>query len=387
MNLRLFPLFLSSCSLLWADPFSDPTPHLRIDTEMHLGAINRISVDQAESLLVTASNDKTVKIWHLDKQRLGELQRTIRLPILPENSNAGKAFAVTLSPDGSLIAVGGYLGSVSLYQTDTGMLVHQIGPMPAVVNHLSFSPDGQFLATGLLQGHGMRIDQIINTEKGLQSKLVFSDEDYGETRCAWIDWSPSSKSESFRLAATGWDGLLRVYERQDGQAFQRVTALDVTPLGGKEPMGCAFHPQKDQIAVGFYWSPFVEVFDLENDRLQHAFSADVKGLERPNLAAVSWSKDGERLFAAGEFAEQEAGDRTKVMVWEEGGREKRVTWNGTSDSITQIVPLKTGNLVIGAHGPTWKILKGNGETAFQRTAPTGDIRGAAVRGTFQLSPS
>jgi hypothetical protein len=52
---------------------------------------------------VTGSIDKTVRVWSLAD---GALARTIRLPAGP--GNVGKAYAVALSPDGELIAAGGW---------------------------------------------------------------------------------------------------------------------------------------------------------------------------------------------------------------------------------------------------------------------------------------
>jgi WD40 repeat protein len=78
-------------------------PILAIETGMHTAVIRKIGVDGACSLLATGSEDKTVRLWSLPE---GRLLRTLRWPIGP--GNGGKVYATALSPDGSLVAVGGW---------------------------------------------------------------------------------------------------------------------------------------------------------------------------------------------------------------------------------------------------------------------------------------
>jgi WD40 repeat protein len=73
---------------------------------MHTAAITEISIDAANRFLVTASFDKTVRLWELPS---GHLLRTLRVPI-GEGSD-GKLYAVAISPDGGTIAVGGFTDS------------------------------------------------------------------------------------------------------------------------------------------------------------------------------------------------------------------------------------------------------------------------------------
>src|SRR6476646_5696460 len=80
-------------------------PILRIETGKHVAQIFRIDTDAANRFAVTASDDKTARVWSLPD---GRLQRILRLPI--DQGNVGKAYAVAISPDGSTIAVGGWPG-------------------------------------------------------------------------------------------------------------------------------------------------------------------------------------------------------------------------------------------------------------------------------------
>jgi WD40 repeat protein len=99
-----------------AEPPSEPI--LRIDPGEHTGQIRRIATDDAGRFLVTASDDKTARVWSLTD---GHLLNTLRIPI--GSGNEGKLFAVALSPDGQTVALGGwtgwdYDGSASIFLFD-----------------------------------------------------------------------------------------------------------------------------------------------------------------------------------------------------------------------------------------------------------------------------
>jgi len=88
-------------------------PILRIETGMHTAAINRIDVDRSGRWLVSASYDKTVRVWDLaavgatGRSPLRDIQptRILRPPI--GKGNEGKLYSVAISPDGNLVAAGG----------------------------------------------------------------------------------------------------------------------------------------------------------------------------------------------------------------------------------------------------------------------------------------
>src|SRR3974390_3691143 len=83
-----------------AEPPSKPL--LRIETGMHTAPIWRIDVDAAERFAVTASDDKTARIWDL---KSGNLLKVLRPP--QGEGNEGRLYAVAISPDGATVAVGG----------------------------------------------------------------------------------------------------------------------------------------------------------------------------------------------------------------------------------------------------------------------------------------
>ena len=115
-------------------------PILRVETGRHTASINRIDVDAAGKYLVTASLDKTARVWEINT---GRLLRTLRPP--QGEGDEGKLYAAALSPDGSLVACGGYTGlkwdnNICIYIFDrvSGRMIHRISGLPNVINRLTF---------------------------------------------------------------------------------------------------------------------------------------------------------------------------------------------------------------------------------------------------------
>jgi WD40 repeat protein len=89
-----------------AAPELPTEPILRIETGKHGAPIRRIDTDVANRFAVTASDDKTVRVWSLPE---GRPIRVLRLPL--DQRNIGQAKAVAISPDGTTVAVGGITGT------------------------------------------------------------------------------------------------------------------------------------------------------------------------------------------------------------------------------------------------------------------------------------
>ena len=101
-------------------------PVLTLDPGMHTARINRLDVSATGAYAVSGSDDKTVRVWDAPT---GRLLRTIRLPQGP--GPVGKVYAVAISPDGALVAAGGYTAApgqpqaIYLFDRDTGALARR----------------------------------------------------------------------------------------------------------------------------------------------------------------------------------------------------------------------------------------------------------------------
>ena len=318
-----------------AQPPTRPFP--RIESGQHTAPIKRIAVDAQGRWLVTASVDKTARVWDLGS---GALLRVLRPPI--GEGDEGKLFAAAISPDGATVAVGGWTSrkglsnSIYLFDRDSGRLRHRIGGLPNVVNHLAFSPDGSRLAAALGEG-GIRLYSAGDwTEVG-------RDPDYD---------SPSygiAFDRQGRIAATefgdGRPGRLRLYG-PDLKPIARAT----TP-GGSQPFGVAFSPDGNRIAVGYAHSTAVGLFS--GDGLKALPGPDTSGIDNGGLSSVAWSRDGRTLFVAGVFHD---GDQHATLVaWPDAGTGRPSRHRLSTGTIIDLVPLPDGRLVFGTQDPAWDI--------------------------------
>ena len=340
----------------------DQRPMLRIEPGMHTAIIKRIGVDSACTLMVTGSDDKTARLWALPKGGRGEaeLLRTLRVPI--GEGNDGKIFAVALSPNGKWVAAGGWdagyvregRGTVNLYifEASTGRLVARLGRLNNVILHLVFSPDGNRLAATLAGGEGMRLWETTGW------RLFAQDGNYGGMSSYGAAFDSAN-----RLYTVALDGQIRRYGAEG-----RLEAKGRSQ-GGKEPLSVAAHPNGGKVAVGFYDSTAVEVYDARTLKRIHA--ADSSGVLGGSLSSVAWSADGARLYAGGRH--QSADWRVPVVIWQEEGRGVRSEVPLSQSVISQLLPCSSG-IAAGAADPAFGLISAEGNKHVWQDRVTADTR-------------
>lgn len=323
-----------------APPGLHDRPVLVIDPGMHTAPIKRADVDRGGRFAVTASDDKTVRVWSLAD---GALLRTIRLPAGP--GSIGKAYAVAISPDGATIAAGGWTRwteadpqqQIYFFDRASGAMTGRVDGLPSMVNDLAFSPDGNRLAAALGSGAGLRL----YAREGRCWTELAADACYGN----------SSYGVAFaadgRLATTSLDGFLRLYD-PDGRLM-----LSDTPC--PEPSGLAFSPVNGLLAVGSDNSPDVMFYD--GTTLEPLPPPEVNCIDNGNLTAVGWSADGRILFAAGSY--ENAGG-SPVVAWGCVGAGWPQTCPAGVDTVMSLQPLADGALLVAAADPWLGVIAADG---------------------------
>jgi WD40 repeat protein len=326
-------------------------PSLRIETGMHTATIRRIATDAANRWLVTASDDKTARVWELAADRSSaRLVRVLRPP--SGAGNEGKLYAVALSPDGQTIAVGGWTGyewekqhSIYLFERASGRLVRRLPGLPNVVLHLVFAPDGRYLAATLGAGAGVRVYDTASW------RLAGEEREYGADSYG-VDFDAAG-----RLVTSCWDGFLRLYARPAGGGLQLLAKVQTT--GGKQPYSVKFAPttsgESERVAVGFDDTTAVEVH--AGRALQRLYAADTRDVNNGNLGRVAWSGDGATLYAGGRYDVQ---GNSPIRAWSQGGRGSFRDVAASPNTVMDIIGLRGGGVAYGASDPAFGVIGADG---------------------------
>lgn len=348
-------------ALLQANAPAADAPVLTLDPGTHTAAIRQLAVDASRRIIVTASDDKTARIWDLAS---GRLRGTLHPPVGADN--IGRLYAVASSPEGT-VAIGGTTRGndgrhrIYFYDGSSQRFIKAVDARGGDIKRLAYSPDGQWLAAAYAGDGAVR---IFNR----RGDIVY------EERLAADAWCLAFAADG-RLAVAVSDGSVRLYGiagSGSGSAAGSVRASDVALLATLkaslvDPRGLAFSPDGRWLAVGYLsrsdnnHKAQIDVFDLQSQLLARAFQFD--DIKHGNLRNVAWSADGRSLYAGGTGYTNANNFIVKRIAWPEGRAD---TIPAAGNSITDLVPLPDNSVVFATVEASWGTLRE--ETARTRVA-------------------
>ncbi|MBD2772943.1 AAA-like domain-containing protein [Iningainema tapete] len=285
-------------------------------------------------LIVSASVDGTIKLWHKD----GQLLRTL-------NEDSLKVRAVKFSPDGQMFASGHVDGTVKLWRIDGTLLTTLKGDMSAVVT-IAFSNDGKFLATGnydrtvkiwLLNNNG-RFARPYKTLKA--SAMVVS-----------VLFSPNSQT----IAAASGKSI----------KFWNINGTErLTWVGhGAIIYQIAFSPDGQRLASASRDNT-IKIWNLKGN-LEKTLEGHSDG-----VLAVAFSKDGQKIVSG-------SADKT-IKLWNINGTEL-LTLRGHRSSVHRIAISPDGSFIASTGMENIvRIWKPENQLQTTLTAGSGSIRSVAI---------
>jgi WD40 repeat protein len=321
-------------------------PTLIADPRLHTGTITSAAVDRAGSIVVTGSEDKTVRVWSVDN---GELLQTIHMPAGP--GGIGKVYAVALTGDGDFIAAGGWTAGVegeeTLYVFDrSGKIAKRISGLRDVALKLMFSADGRFLAAAL-GDLSLRVYDRHNGWAETFCSTEHEDEIYG-----------IAFAEDGRLATTCHDSKIRLYTSDF-----RLAVPPKTVIVGKWPRQIEFCPIGNLLAVGYADATVVEFFD--GDSLESIGTANTQSITI-SLPQLAWAKDGETLFAGGEGE--------AIFSWTGSGRGPCHTLPSSKGKLMSLHSLPDGGVLVVTDNPMIKRIGKDGREVWSQGSRGGPRR-------------
>jgi len=318
------------------------TPTIALETGSHVGPIRRLAADPSGTVVVTASDDKTARLWNA---RTGKLQSVLRIPI--EADEVGRLYGAAISPDGSHVAIAGTTARadgahrVHIFSVSTGSFERSFDAIGGDVKRLAWLPRGDGLAAVYAARPALRVFDV-------QGRLLFEERLPG-------DAYGLSVSGDGQVAVAAFDGRVRLY-RPGASGWAREADF-ATRLA--DPVTVNHSPDGRLLAVGYFsrsvapTGAAVDVYELATRKLLRPF--DMTDVPLGNLMSVAWRSDGKALYAGGTGYRDPNVYLVKRIGWPDARIDEVKAPGG---SILDIAALADGTMLVASSNGGWGSLDG-----------------------------
>ena len=238
-----------------------------------IGTVFSVAFSPDSTLLATGI-DNDISIWHVAESR--------QLMILSGHSSWVQA--ISFSPDGQLLASGSNDQTIRLWNVHTGQCLKTLSGHSSWVQGMGFSPDGQLLASGsndqTIRLWNVHTGQCLNVLQGHHDRILA------------VVFSPDRQT----LISSSEDATVRLWNLQTGQCL-RVLDIQVN-----WSLSLALSPDGQTLAAGSGGNA-VTFWDLQSGKC-----IDTLPNYSSRVWAIAYSPDGQTVVTASE-------DKT-VKLWD-----------------------------------------------------------------------
>ncbi len=323
-------------------------PILQLETGGHTAICKWVGFTPDGTRLVSAGDDKVVRVWDVTDPTQPRLERSLRFQIGP--GSEGKIYAAAISPqtgaDGRrVLAVGGMFHSsdpligsrIRLVDLETGEVLGMLRGHTDVIHSLAFSADGRLLTSGSADATvrvwdvgsakwkiGKTNDvpsAVLKGHTAATSGLTFAERSPLAPREVG---QPLAEREGYRLASASDDQTLRLWERNaKGEWTTSATLKGHTDY----VMRVVCSPDGRTLASSSY-DRSVRLWDARTGQFQRQFGEISR--DAGMNAEIAFTPDGRHLVTAVDR------DRGGSRVWRVTDGKEVARFDGHDNTVSSV---------------------------------------------------
>jgi len=256
----------------------------------------------------------------INYQFVGTLQRTLI-------GHTSSLNSVSYSPDGNYLASGSSDGTIKIWNVNDGSLIRTLTGHIGYVYSVSYSPDGNYLASGSIIDGTIK---IWNVNDGSLIRTLT-----GHTNGVnSVSYSPNGNY----IASGSYDKTIKIWNVNDGSLIRSLTGLDNSSV-----LAVSYSPDGSQIAGGYGYDKTIKVWNVNDGSLIRTLTGHVGWVN-----SVSYSPDGNNIASG-------SSDYT-IKIWNVNNGSLIRTLMGHNDAVLSVSYNSDGSQIAsGSYDGTLKI--------------------------------